>query len=447
MCTLTSCEIFEVLEPQPQQSLSDVTAVQNAKDAESALTGVYSALQADAYYFRMQPIYGPLLSGYMSSTTSTTRNITFQSETNSVQPGDNTLSNSWRDIYRMANRASNVIDKVGALSDKAGFVGSRKNEILGEARFLRALAHFDALRFFGQFWDPSSSLGIPLRLVPGDAINAQLKRSTVAEVYASINEDLDFAIANAPSFGQSFLVSAEAAKALKARVALYEGKYAEAAQLADEVIGSGVFSLENNYADIFVNRLNSPELVFGVFASQVEGSGHTFFLLAPSSPLGQGRYDYAPSQAYLDLMDGDPRSEASFGFAPEGPEVRKYPNLTIGDDPTYVIRLAELYLIKAEALARSGGTIADARTALNVVRARAGVEPSQAQTAEELLAEIQLEKVKELAFEGSHEWFDAIRFGNIRQIKTTVLSENQFVLPIPSDEVDPNNELDQNPGY
>ena len=78
---------------------------------------------------------------------------------------------------------------------------------------------------------------------------------------------------------------------------------------------------------------------------------------------------------------------------------------------------------------------------------RAGLDPISASSAEELLAIIQEERVKELAFEGSHEWFDAIRYGNIGEIKSTVVNENQWAMPIPDIEVDPNDQLDQNPGY
>ncbi len=445
--TFTGCETLDGLDPQPQQSLSAGEAIKNANDSESALTGSYAFLNTDGYFGRMFPVYGSILSGYLGSTTGTTRDITFQSESNSVRPSDNTLGNTWDDIYEVANAASNVVERVGALSDDAGFVGSRKNEIIAEAKFLRAMAHFDALRLFGRFWDNSSPLGIPLRLEPGDAINAQLPRSTVSEVYASILSDLDDVIANGPGYSVSYLASREAGQALKARAALYAQDYATAAQLADQVIQGGVFTLEASYGDIFVNRLNSSELIFAMFSSQTEGSGHTFFHLSPSSELGAGRYDYGPTAQFTTLIAGDPREGASIGVTPDGPEVRKYPNLTAGDDPTYILRLAEMYFIKAEALARSGGDLGQAVDALNTVRARAGLGAITASTGEELLPLIQEERVRELSFEGSHEWFDAIRYGNISTLKPTVVNENQWALPIPDIEVDPNNQLDQNPGY
>ena len=447
LLAVSACETLDGLEPQPQQSLSADEAIKDANGAESALTGTYSFLNQDGYFSRMYPVYGSVLSGYLGSTTGTTRDITFQSESNSVRPSDNTLANTWDDIYEVANAASNVIERVGSLSDEVGFTGNRRSEIIAEAKFLRAMAHFDALRLFGRFWDPGSPLGVPLRLEPGDASNAQLPRSTVSEVYASIQSDLDGVIADAPGFSTSYFASQESGLAMKARVALYAQDYGLAAQLADQVIQSGAFSLEANYGDIFGNRLNSSEVIFAMFASQTEGSGHTFFHLSPSSDLGAGRYDYGPTSQFTDLIAGDPRESASIGVTPDGPEVRKYPNLTAGDDPTYVLRLAELYFIKAEGLARGGGDLTQAVDALNIIRNRVGLAPVSPASAQELLDLVQEERVKELAFEGSHEWFDAIRFGNIGTIKPTVTNENQWALPIPDIEVDPNDQLDQNPGY
>ena len=438
----TSCELFNGLDTEPQQSLTPEQAVQNANDAASVLTGTYSFLNQDGYYSRMHPVYGSVLSGYFGSTSGTTRDITFQSETNSVQPADNTLGNSWDDVYEVANAASNTITLVGALSDE-GFTGNRRQEIIAEAHFLRALSHFDALRFWGRFWDMSSDLGIPLRLEPGDASNSQLPRSTVSDVYNSIMADLDVTIATGPEFSVPYFASRSAATALKARVALYAKDYALAAQLANDVIQNGPFDLEENFADIYANKLNSPELIFGMFASQTETSGHAFFALSPSSG---GRYDYAPSQSLLDLMSGDPREATTINISPDGPEQAKFISLTAADDPTYIIRLAELYLILAEALVQTGD-VAGGLDALNTIRARAGVEAIAETDPNVLLVEIQLEKVRELVFEGSHEWFDAIRLENIQALKPSVVSDNQFVLPIPDIEVDPNNELEQNPGY
>jgi len=446
---LQACEFTEVLEQLPQASLATEEAVVDAASAETVLTGTYEELKDDGAYGRMQPVLAGILSGYMGSTSLTTRNITFQCESNTVLPADNTLSGTFTDFYVIANRASNVIERVSALNEEAGFSGNRKNEILGEAHFLRALAHFNLLTYFGRFYDTTSPFGIPLRLEAGNVQNAQNGRATVAETYQSIIDDLDVAVANAPSFSLVYLASEEAAKALKARVLLYRGDYAAAAQLAQEVIDGGVFSLEPSYADIFQKGFGNTESIFSVFFTQgAETNSHAFFHHSDQSTFGEGRHDYGPTAQYTNLMQGDPRSAASFGVDPDGEAyVVKYFRLSTSDDPAYVLRLAEMYLIVAEGLARSGGSLTNATEALNEVRSRAGLADAAPQDATELLDLIFEEKVKELAFEGGHEWFDAIRFGKIEALKSTVISENQYILPIPNTEDFPNDEVEQNPGY
>ncbi|MEO9869392.1 RagB/SusD family nutrient uptake outer membrane protein [Ekhidna sp.] len=437
---VTSCDLYDNLDTVPAQSLSDATAITNPNDAESALTGAYAALNQDGYYGRMQIIWGANQFIYLGSNASTTRNSTFDSENNNVNPVDNTLLGTWDDIYELADRSSNVITAVELLDD-AAFTEGRKEGLLAEARFLRALAHFDALRFFGRFWESGSEDGIPLRLVPGNTTNKDLAKATVAESYASITGDLDFAIANAPDFTLSYRVSADAARALRARVALYMEDYATAIALVDDVVPN--FTLEANYGDIFVNRLSSSELIFGMFANAtVEQSGHSFFFISQANG---GRQDYAPTAQFLNLIAGDPR-EASIVNAV--PEVLKYPNVNTQDDPTYIVRLAELHFIKAEALARQAAPdLEAAKDALFFVSDRVGLARSAATTIAEFLDELQEEKVKELAFEGSHSWFDAIRLGNVRTLKSSITTDDRLILPFPQTEVDTNAALEQNDSY
>ncbi|WP_462247963.1 RagB/SusD family nutrient uptake outer membrane protein [Ekhidna sp.] len=437
---VTSCDLYDNLDTVPAQSLSDATAITNPNDAESALTGAYAAMNQDGYYGRMHVIWGENQFIYLGSNASTTRNSTFDSENNNVNPVDNTLLNTWDDIYEMADRTSNVITAVELL-DASTFAEGRKNELLAEAHFLRALAHFDALRFFGRFWEQGSPDGIPLRLVPGNTTNKDLPRSTVAESYASIVSDLDFAINNAPDFSLSYLVSADAARALRARVALYMEDYSTAIDLVDDVVPN--FELEANYGDIFVNRLASSELIFGMFANAtVEQSGHSFFFISQANG---GRQDYAPTTAFLNLISGDPR-EASVVNAI--PEVLKYPNVNTQDDPTYIMRLAELHFIKAEALARQASPdLEAAKDELFLVSDRVGLPRSTATSIADFLDELQEEKVKEMAFEGSHAWFDAIRLGNVRTLKPSITTDDRLILPIPQTEVDTNAALEQNDSY
>ena len=115
-----------------------------------------------------------------------------------------------------------------------------------------------------------------------------------------------------------------------------------------------------------------------------------------------------------------------------------------------MLRLAEMYLIKAEGLARSGAPLADAKAPLETVMSRAWGEPhtADATSNEELLDEIYTEIIKELCFENGSDWFASLRFGKISEVKPTVTRISQYILPIPEAEITSNYLFGgQNPGY
>jgi len=145
------------------------------------------------------------------------------------------------------------------------------------------------------------------------------------------------------------------------------------------------------------------------------------------------------------LMAGDPREM----FTYSGSTILKV-NHEATFRPTYFMRLAEMYLIQAEALMRSGATLATSKAPLDVIRNRAGIGDSPATTMAELEDDIFNEIARELAFENGSEWFAAIRFDRAMTLKPTINSVNQYILPIPEREIAGNGALtlaDQNPGY
>jgi hypothetical protein len=144
-------------------------------------------------------------------------------------------------------------------------------------------------------------------------------------------------------------------------------------------------------------------------------------------------------------MNGDPRQAVSYS----GTTILKT-NHVATYRPTYFLRLAEMYLIRAEALAMSGASLEEIKQPLNVIRLRAGIGVSQATTLEAVKNDIFAEYVRELVFENGSEWFAAIRFNKIMQLKPSITSVNQFILPIPENEIIGNGALsnsDQNQGY
>ncbi len=431
-----SCEIVDVLENDPPNNLVAENVVENETDARALLNGVYTTITArttDKYYMFSELIPSAMI-GSMSRSGLGTINAQFSE--NELQFDNIFVRDYWLVFYKVIDLANNSIVQTEQLSSDLITEESRR-EILGEAHYLRAMATFDALRYFGQFFDVNSNLGVVLRTEPSNYVSRDKPRSTVAECYAQIISDLDIAISDAPDFSVTYRSSKTAAKALKAKVLLFQGQYAEAATLADNVINDGTRSLEVDFETAFSNGLNSSEMIFMTYRDENSDS--------EDNNRKRFYFGRAGNTWFADLMDADPRRP----FTYNGATVLKT-NDADNFRPTYFLRLSEMYLIKAEGLAFSNATLADASAPLNIVRNRAGIGDTPATNMDELKDDIFNEIARELAFENGSEWFAAIRFDKAMTLKPTIISSNQYILPIPEQEIEGNGSIsiaDQNPGY
>ncbi len=431
---ITSCELTDVLDNDPPNNLVSENVVLNQDDARALLNGAYSRLTSEtsnAYYELIEEIPSTLIGsmdfGFLGRSF----------EENDLRPGNATNNFFWRAFYELINLSNNTITLTGELPDSE-FTGNTKAEIIGEAHFLRAMATFDVLRYYGQFYDLNSNLGIILRTEPANFVTRNKARNTVAECYTQIMLDLDFAIANAPDFSVPYRASKTAAKALKAKVLLFQGMYAGAATLAQEVINEGARSLAVDYATVFDDGLDSSEMILMNFRDENSDDDQ-------SNRKRRYRGRASTTGWFPMLMAGDPREASTY----DGETVLKT-NHEATFRPTYYIRLAEMYLIQAEGLAFSGADLAISKAPLDIIRNRAGIGDSSAATIDELKDAIFNEIARELAYENGSEWFAAIRFDKAMTLKTEITSVNQYILPIPQNEINANAALtlaDQNPGY
>jgi len=252
-------------------------------------------------------------------------------------------------------------------------------------------------------------------------------RNSVAEVYAQIIDDLTKA---------EQLAKYPPAIALLARVYLMQGNNASARDAANRVIASGLFELETDFANAFVD--DNAESIFSIVVTDQDGANdmNTYY----ASALNQGRGDIRVQTKHLALYEANDIRGKFFNTSNAGSRTftSKF-NDRFGDVP--VLRLAEMYLIRAEANFRLGTTVGATPLAdINMIRARAGLAPVASLT----LAAILKERKLELAFEGQ-------QIHDIKRTKgtvgTTVFSANNLVLPIPQREIDTNKKLVQNPGY
>ncbi len=433
----TSCKkLTNVLDNNPPNSLVPENVAQNRKGAIALLNGCYAVFH-DPFYYSNYEIFPAVLGGTMRRNTSFP-DIQFQD--NTLTPGIANVSNYWTVFYKMMNQCNWVVQLVDGLPESE-MTAKEKTEFKGQAIGLRAMATFDALRYFGQYYDKTSIYGVIVKTSPSNFTTRNVRRNTVEESYKQIFEDLDYAIANAPTFTQPTYFSVTAAKALKARVLLYHGDYAEAAALADDVIVNGRRTLSPTFASVFSTGFASTEMILMRATNAVTSAQNDRKKATYSTRLT------TVTPWLKTFMTGDARAALTFNNTTN--EVLKVNNLTFFS-PSYFVRLAEMYLIKAEGLTRSDAPIADAKIPLQTIMSRAAGAPrlSTATTKPQLLDQIHAEYIKELCFESGADWFANIRFEKIQAIKPSVTKVSLQILPIPESEMVSNTLFAlQNPDY
>jgi hypothetical protein len=432
------------LDLKPFDQIDSGQAILTETDVQSTLIGAYN--RAGLSYVYGGDIF--LMPDLMASQSVIDWAGTFQDLTQMVSQqitiNNGFAENLWLDAYRINNQANNVLanlDKVTA---------ANKNSVEGQAKFLRALIYFDMVRLFGKAWndgDPNTNLGVPIVLKPTTIIGADSypTRSTVAQVYTQIISDLTDAEAKLGTTVPTFYANKYSAAALLARVYLQQGQYAKAAQEATVVISSDEYSLVSSYADEFpfpnqnaVHVDNTTEDIFAIQVTPQSGVNdlNTFY---GSADYG-GRGDISVKASFLNEFEANDDRLSIYNEDSDGSlRVDKFDNL-YGN--VRVIRLAELYLIRAEANFRLGtSTGATPVKDINVIRSRANLTPRISVT----LAQILKERRLELAFEGGFFLHDAKRLG--QNVGSLPYNSSNLVFPIPLQEINANKNLKQNEGY
>ncbi len=450
-CITTSCSIDDI---KPEHKLTDENVIRDAKSAQQVLNGIYDLWrQFDLGFF---PIHLTALgtTGQIIGSIKGDKGV----NNNELPVMNPYLASIYNEHYKIINDANFLIQKLneGAAKD---ITETKKNELVAQAKFNRALAYFQLLKYFGQFYDLSSPYGVVIKTKFSTEKEAKA-RSSVQEVYDLIVKDLKFAVQNGPKNVAHYYAGSLAAKALLSKVDLYIGNYKESATLANEVIhNSEGYTLESSYSAIYNNTYNSSEAIFVLYHSLEEGGSAmdqinrssysaNFEALADAQVSGTGDLTGA-GQGF------DPRFLYAYSDATKGQnQMGKYPFFsTTQKNTNFYLRLGEIYLIYAEAEARrTGGDLNAALTALNTIRDRAGVAPKTLTSKKQLLEDIREEKRLELFFETGETWFDLIRYDILGDIdafslKPSLTSKTQFTLPIPLKVKTGNKLLEQNPGY
>ncbi len=429
---LGSCDSF--LDVQPRSSISDDKTIVDKASAETAINGVYDSFRS--YYSTNFQSIGYLSGDNIQWTGSQSQIQEFINHR--VNAENSTISAVWSGIYSTLNRINHVIEKVPNVQD-AQLTPALKNKIIGEAYFLRALAYFDLARVWG---------GAPIvtkpTAIPSD--NQGIERSSQEQVYAQVLADLNAAEPLLPATTDRFRATQKTVWALKSRYYLYQKDYAKAEEYATKVITDAAnYQLVKPYNAFFANDARgTTESVFEIFYSVNETNGHR----TQWQPQEKGgTRQWAPNDALVALVNDPETGGNRSTLVAKDNQGRWYGNMyyrSPATDPTFVIRIAELYLIRAEARAHTG-TLAGALADLNAIRERAGIAKSTASTADQLLLAIENERRIEFALE-PHRWFDLVRTGRAATV-LNVTDPNRLLLPVPAEQLLIDKALKQNPGY
>ncbi len=420
---LAGCD--SLLDVEPPSQITSTIAIEDANGARNALRGAYSALQTGSYYGGDFIFFGDLLA---DNTTHTGTFTSFaQADNNTLLADNGSVEGIYQDLYFAISVTNHLLERVPGLTDLGE---TEKNQILGEAHFLRALHYHNLVKL----WGP-----VPLITSTIESVEtaSQVTQSPVDEVYAQILSDLQEAERLMTNATQTKQASLGAVKALLARVYLYRGEWAQAQAKADEVLAMG-YDLADDYAALFTPGAETPEAIFLLDFTIQDFNNFGYYF--------QTRREVRPTPDLFDAYEEiDARRAWSIEASSSGRLTgTKFPTTT-GEEDFHVIRLGEVILIRAEALARQG-QLAEAVDAYNRIRIRAGLTPhvlgEDVTTQQDVLAAIWNERRLELAFEGDR-WPDLLRTG--RATEVLGIRECQTLFPIPESELNVAPNMTQNP--
>jgi starch-binding outer membrane protein, SusD/RagB family len=439
---ITSCKKF-IETDTPRTALVSSVVFANDESAIAAMVGIYSSIMQNPSSFintQITLVAGLSADEFNNFSTSPDQRQFFE---NSLTPNNSNVLILWREAYKYIYEVNAVLNGV---TNSKSLSATTKNQIEGEAKFVRALCFFYLTNLFGD---------IPLTLTTDYRVNNTATRSSQSHVYDQIVSDLK----DAQKLLSENYVSDErvrpnkwAATAVLARVYLYIKDWTNAVNTATEVINqSSLYFLNNDLASVF--SINSPEIIWQlmpVVPGYNTWEGNALILSAVPTSVSLSN-DLIHAFEVDDMRKSDWISEITIGsqtyhFA------YKYKIKAGAPLSEYyvVLRLGEQYLIRAEAKAQLND-LANSLTDLNLIRARAGISNFQTEDKSLLLTAVENERRIELFAEMGHRWLDIKRNNTAGKILSIEKNSNwqatDVLYPIPQAELSIDYNLEQNPGY
>jgi len=451
MLILSACEKFVDL-PVSGTETSRENMFSSDIMANSAVLAIYSKMIGENGFASGSTMSVSFVGGLSADEleTHTIVNTIREFYNNSISADNSLVENGlWNKAYTCIYAANSVIE---GLRLYKGVSDSTKAQLLSEAFFIRAFSHFYLVNLFGD---------VPYVTVTDFRVNDAVSRIPQWQVYQHIALDLD----TARSLSQHNVYIDErirpnrwAATALLARVYLYNQQWAQAAAMADSLIShNDIYAIADSLNDVFL--ANSREAIWQLKPNKPDINTWEGNILILTGAPGIAEDNSTVLSPYLlqAFEPGDRRkSHWIDSISAAGANTWYFPykyKIKTGDSPkeySMVFRLAEQYLIRAEARAQLGD-ITGAKADLNVIRARAGLPPVQVSSPDELLSAIAHERQIELFSEWGHRWFDLKRSGQsdkiLSSIKPLYWQPTDTLYPIPRNEITLNPRLTQNAGY
>lgn len=434
----TGCQ--KVLDLQPAQSISEELSLSNDQNVKAVLIGAYDRLSNDNLLAGYVQLSSELLGADGEIRWAGTFNAPREIFQKQIITNNNNITNTWLEGYAVINIANNVLSALDNVND------ADKARIEGEAKFLRGVAYYYLAMFYTKPYasgNLNDNMGLPLVLTPTRAVNedSNVSRASRQATWDQIKSDLTSAINLLPNTNpRNFLASKVTAQAFLSRVQLQLEEYGPALATVNDAITlaeSQGKSLTSSYAAAFNNGTNTSEDIFAIQVNPQDGNNlMNLFFSVPAFGGRDGDVDILDK--HLDQYEpGDARRDLFFvgaGVPRTGKWNNQFGNVN-------VIRLAELYLIRAECNRRLNSSTGDSvDNDVNRIRSRAGLAPLNNATLEQVLQERKLE----LAFEG-------LRSYDIKRLKLSAdgnaWDSDAMTFPIPQREMDANKNLVQNPGY
>ncbi|MGJ1287092.1 RagB/SusD family nutrient uptake outer membrane protein [Sphingobacterium spiritivorum] len=438
----TSCNKF--LDRDPMGQIAQDQFFNSETNANAAVLGTYRTMMNSFSFGQSIVIVPEFSAGHVRHSASFPEYQNFAEH--KIQAINPWTANMWQAVYATINAANQIIEEVPNMTP-AMITGEKKNIFVGEAKFIRALNYFFLVRAFNK---------VPLKLTytkEGD--NFDIPESGKEAIYTQIVNDLTEAVAALPQANPNTGDAAKgrasywAAKALLAKVYLYQAAftndYKKAADLANEIITTAGFGLVTDFSTIWTTQ-NTNEAIFEIqFDDQATNP------LAAVANDNASVLFFAKDSTIQDLYS--PQDKRRAFTVKKGSKnnyfMGKFPNFSPASQNLTVIRLAEIYLIHAEAQARVDNSVSTAAyNSLKAVQDRAGVTVpiSTYSNLEAFITAVQEEKEKELMFEGET-WFDYSRTKLALRKYDTLTDERYLLYPIPSAQIALGTGLTQNPGY